>query len=184
MALARSENMEPESLPGMDSLPVDSDVDTPGPRHRSIHLHPGFVVLVMLGGCFGALARYGLSITLPVPGGWPLPTLLINVCGAFALGALLEGLSRRGPDLGWSRFVRLLVGTGFMGAFTTYSTLAVDAMHLFDADRPVAALTYVALSIVGGVAAALFGIWVGAKYHRFVAARNRRVLAITGKESK
>lgn len=134
-------------------------------RHRPVHLHPGFVLLVMAGGAFGALARYGLSLVLPAPGGWPLPTLLINLAGALLLGMLLEGLSRRGPDTGHRRILRLLLGTGFMGAFTTYSTLAVDALHLFDAGRPSAALAYLAVSLVGGVLAALAGIWCGARIH-------------------
>lgn len=164
---------ETEAASGMENLPVDSDVDLPGPVavHRPIHLHPGFVLLVVAGGCVGALARYSLGRVLPAPGGWPLPTLLINLAGAFALGALLEGLSRRGADTGRLRLVRLLVGTGFMGAFTTYSTLAVDVVHLFDAGAVAPALLYLGASLFGGMAAALAGIWVAARHHRPAAAR-------------
>ncbi|MCQ9163949.1 CrcB family protein [Arthrobacter sp. STN4] len=163
---------------------MDSDVDLPGPvpgsAHRPIHLHPGFVLLVVAGGCLGALTRYSLGRILPAPGGWPLPTLLINLAGAFALGVLLEGLSRRGADTGRLRLVRLLVGTGFMGAFTTYSTLAVDAVHLFDAGAPVSALLYLAASLFGGIGAALAGIWVAARHHRAVAAREGTDLVPAG----
>ena len=144
----------------------------PGTVHRPVHLHPGFVLLVVAGGCLGALARHGLGVALPTPDGWPLPTLLINVSGAFALGALLEGLSRRGPETGRLRLVRLLVGTGFMGAFTTYSTMAVDAVHLFDAGAVAGGLLYLAASLLGGIGAALAGIWVAAWHHRATTAKH------------
>lgn len=134
--------------------------------HRPIHLMVRYVAVVAAGGIFGALARYGLGLVLPQPNGWPLSTLLINLMGALALGALLEGLSRQGRDLGGLRMIRLLVGTGFLGAFTTYSTLALDAVHLFRADRAGAALLYLAASLLGGAAATTLGIWIGAWRHR------------------
>ncbi|PYI65070.1 chromosome condensation protein CrcB [Arthrobacter livingstonensis] len=170
--------------PGLENLPVDSDVDIPGQvpglAHRPVHLHPGFVLLVVAGGCLGALARYSLGMVLPAPSGWPLPTLLINISGAFALGALLEGLSRRGPDTGRLRLMRLVAGTGFMGAFTTYSTLAVDAVHLFDHGAAGSALLYLAASLFGGIGAALAGIWVAARHHRAGAAREHAALDPAG----
>ncbi|WP_347107995.1 CrcB family protein [Paenarthrobacter sp. S56] len=139
---------------------------TPGNPHRPVHLHWRFVGLVALGGVFGALARYGLGLAIPAPGAWPLPTLLINLTGALALGALLEGLSRRGPDAGRRRVLRLALGTGFLGAYTTYSTLALDAVHLFMAGATPAAAWYLALSLFGGAAATATGIWLGAWQHR------------------
>lgn len=133
--------------------------------HRPVHLHPGFVLVVTAGGIFGALARYGVSSVLPAPGGWPLPTLVINLAGAFLLGALLEALVRRGPDAGRLRLVRLLVGTGFMGAFTTYSTLAVEATTLFSAGRSADAVLYVGASVVAGAVATVAGIRLAAAHH-------------------
>lgn len=134
--------------------------------HRPVHLHWRFVLLVGAGGVLGALARYGLGLTIPAPGGWPLGTLVINLSGALALGALLEGLSRRGPDAGGRRILRLAVGTGFLGAFTTYSTLALDAVHLFDAGRPTEGAWYLGASLLGGAAATVSGIWLAARHHR------------------
>lgn len=133
--------------------------------HRPVHLHPGFVLVVTTGGIFGALARYGVGSVLPAPGGWPLPTLTINLAGAFLLGALLEALVRRGPDAGRLRLVRLLVGTGFMGAFTTYSTLAVEATTLFSAGRSADAVIYVGASVVAGAVATVAGIRLAAAHH-------------------
>jgi CrcB protein len=123
------------------------------------------VLVVILGGIPGALARYWLGGVVPAPGGWPLPTLVINLSGAFALGILLEALARRGPDRGGLRVLRLLLGTGFMGAFTTYSTFAVDADRLFAAGRIAEALGYLAATVLGGAAASALGIWAAAYHH-------------------
>ncbi|WP_350224176.1 CrcB family protein [Pseudarthrobacter sp. fls2-241-R2A-127] len=143
--------------------------------HRPVHLHPGFLLVVIAGGILGALARFGLASLLPAPGGWPVPTLAINLSGAFLLGLLLEALVRRGPDAGRLRLVRLFVGTGFMGAFTTYSTLALEANTLLGAGRVTDALLYVAVSVVAGAAATVAGIWLAAG-HRVRATDRPRAL--------
>jgi CrcB protein len=138
-----------------------------------VHLHPGFVLVVIAGGTVGALARYGLSSVLPSPGGWPLPTLLINLAGAFALGILLEALVRRGPDAGRLRMIRLLAGTGFLGAFTTYSALAVETNTLLGAGRTTDALVYVAATLLGGALATATGIRAAAGHHTRTTSRRR-----------
>nr|WP_254679075.1 CrcB family protein [Arthrobacter sp. 24S4-2] len=139
-----------------------------------MHLHPGLVLVVITGGVFGAVARYGLSTVLPSPGGWPLPTLIINLAGAFFLGVLLEALVRRGPDAGRLRMVRLLAGTGFMGAFTTYSTLALETNTLLGAGRTTDALAYMAATLIGGAAATVAGIRVASGQHSRMTARRRK----------
>ncbi|MFW0775713.1 fluoride efflux transporter FluC [Paenarthrobacter nitroguajacolicus] len=133
---------------------------------RPIHLQWRFIGIVAAGGVFGALTRYGLGLAIPAPGAWPLPILLINLSGALALGALLEGLSRRGPDVGNRRVLRLALGTGFLGAYTTYSTLALDAVQLFTAGEAPGAVGYLSLSLVGGAVATTAGVWLGAWHHR------------------
>jgi CrcB protein len=122
---------------------------------------------------FGALARFGLSTVLPSPGGWPLPTLIINLAGAFLLGVLLEALVRRGPDTGRLRVIRLLAGTGFMGAFTTYSTLALETNTLLGAGRTTDALIYVAATLIGGAIATVAGIRSAAGHHTRMTVRRR-----------
>lgn len=161
-----------QPVPGTEA-PDDTDQGTLGEARvpRPVHLHPGFVLVVIAGGTFGALARYGLGSILPAPGGWPVPTLVINLTGAFLLGALLEALVRRGPDTGRRRLVRLLVGTGFLGAFTTYSTLAVEATALFNAGRSADAFIYVAASVVAGAAATVAGIRLAAGHHARTSSR-------------
>jgi len=133
---------------------------------KPLHLQWDVIGIVAAGGVFGALARYGLGLVIPAPNAWPLPILVINLSGALALGALLEGLSRRGPDVGHRRVLRLALGTGFLGAYTTYSTLALDAVHLFTAGEAPGAAGYLAASLLGGAAATTVGIWLGAWHHR------------------
>ena len=138
-------------------MPRPSDNQTRTP----LHLRPLPVVLVFVGGAAGTFARYGVE-SLGTPWGLPLPTLGVNLVGAFLLGLLLEGLLRRGPDLGWRQRLRLLLGPGFMGGFTTYSTFAVETVLLTQHGRYVSGFAYAIVSLIFGVAAAAAGVWVAA----------------------
>lgn len=129
-------------------------------------LRASYVALVMAGGGAGALARFGVEHAVPAPPGWPLATLVVNLSGAWALGALLEALHRSGPDTGTRRTVRLLVGTGFLGAFTTYSALALDVTRLMAFANTAGVTAYLAVSLFGGTVASWSGIWCGAAFHR------------------
>ncbi|MBO1805632.1 fluoride efflux transporter FluC [Leucobacter ruminantium] len=84
--------------------------------------------LVALGGACGTLARYLLDAAIGDRWGIPLGILAINVAGAYLLGLLAEGLAPGGSDR-W-RATRLLLGTGVLGGFTTYSALAVGSAEL------------------------------------------------------
>lgn len=139
----------------------------PGPAGRPVHLQPRFLTLVIVGGTLGTPARYAVGLALPTrPGGWPTGTLLCNLLGALLLGALLEALLRAGPDTGRRRLVRLAAGTGFLGAFTTYSTLAVETDLLVRSSRPVLAAVYAAGTVLGGLALSATGIGLAAVRHR------------------
>lgn len=114
---------------------------------------------LVLGGMVGCLARYGVGLALPTPpGGWPTGTFLVNLSGCLALGFLLEHLARRGPDVGRRRVVRLGLGTGVLGTFTTYSTFAVEVDLLVRDGAAGLAVGYAAASAVGGVLAVGAGI--------------------------
>jgi CrcB protein len=122
--------------------------------------------VVLAGGAVGTPARYALSTAFPTrTGGWPTGTFLANLVGAFLLGVLLEGLARRGDDSGRRRVLRLGLGTGFLGAFTTYSALAVETDLLVRASRPGLALTYALLTVGGGLLLSTAGI-AAAAYRR------------------
>ena len=115
------------------------------------------VLLVALGGVVGALARVGAGALLPHEAGtWAWSTLLVNAVGAAALCALLTARPARG--------VRLLLGTGLLGGFTTFSAFAVDAVLLVEAERASTAVAYV----VAGVATLLAGAVAGATAARAV----------------
>ena len=105
--------------------------------------------------------------TWPMPWGpWPMATFVVNIVGAFLLGVLLEALGRRGPDVGSRQRWRLLLGTGFLGAFTTYSALAVEVVSLARLGHATVALGYAVGSVVLGFLVSMVGMWVAAAHHR------------------
>lgn len=110
------------------------------------------VLLVALGAAFGAPARYLLGWWLNGRAPLPWGTLSANVAGALLLGLF----GRLGLDASASA----LLGVGFCGAFTTYSTFASETHNLVGSNR-VHATTYAVVSLVCGVAAAALGWWVG-----------------------
>ena len=115
---------------------------------------------VALGGFFGAAARDLIEQAVATPpDGFPWGTLAVNLSGALALGLLVELLVHVGHP-GHGR-LRLLVGTGFLGAFTTYSALAVETDLLVHGKRPGLAAAYLATSVIGGLAATVAGMRLG-----------------------
>lgn len=131
-----------------------------GRAARPPHLHLPNVALVALGGAIGTLARYLLGQAVP-PTGFPFSTLAINIVGAFALGLLLSALAQRGDDSGRRRSLRLLLGTGMLGGFTTYSALALDTVSLAGGADASNAAIYAFGTLVAGVLAASVGIRIG-----------------------
>jgi CrcB protein len=130
--------------------------------HRPLHFRPLPVLLVFLGGGLGTVSRYLIGTLIGTPAGLPVPTFIVNLVGAFALGLLLEGLLRGGIDTGWRQRVRLLLGPGFMGGFTTYSSLCVEAVLLTEGGHYVSGGSYAVLSLLAGIAAGAAGVWVAA----------------------
>ncbi len=114
-------------------------------------------LLVALGGALGALTRYGLGLLATAWGGrwsdWPAMTLLINVSGSFALGFIstLVGRGTLPPE------ARLLLGVGFLGAYTTFSTFSVDVDGLLLRGEYGKAALYLLTTVGLGLLAALAG---------------------------
>jgi CrcB protein len=135
---------------------------SPSSPARPAHLQPALLALVAAGGAVGTAARAGLELAIPELGGLPLAVLLINLVGAFLLGLLTAALVRRAPDDRRRLRARLLLGTGFCGGFTTYSTLAVGAAGLLRAGTTGLGVGYAVGSVLLGAVAAWIGIAIGA----------------------
>jgi CrcB protein len=113
--------------------------------------------LVAVGGAVGTLSRHGIAETLGPDRLFPLATFLVNVTGSFALGALLAVLLLRDHTAPANR-LRLLLGTGFLGGYTTYSALAVETDTLLRGDQVALGLTYAVGTVVAGLVAAFAGV--------------------------
>jgi fluoride exporter len=103
---------------------------------------------IFLGGALGALVRAGMAEALPDPGvGWPWATFVVNVVGAALLGYWFTTLPH-------TQYRRPLLTTGFCGALTTFSTVQVELVEMFDAGRVPLACLYLGASIAAGLVGA------------------------------
>ncbi|MGO2550911.1 fluoride efflux transporter FluC [Glutamicibacter arilaitensis] len=143
------------------TLPPAPTSQNSAPR---VYLRLGLLLLVFLGGALGTAARQALGMLFPEASVVPVSIFIANILGAFLLGMLLEALSRRGRDVGRRRSLRLLLGTGFMGGFTTYSALATGTMQLLRSGAMPWALAYPLGTVILGALATWCGIAVGAKW--------------------
>jgi CrcB protein len=121
------------------------------------------VLCVAMAGACGALARWGTGYFLQNWFGraWPLGTLVVNALGCLVFGAVMgyikpEQLQQPGYEI-----MRLLLLTGFCGAFTTYSTFAFDVYELWITRGPWWAVGNIAAQLVVGLAAIVLGVAMG-----------------------
>ena len=180
----------PAGLDVPDDLPIDPDIDvavdsdTPvvarnrpeaaaGPFPRSSRgrwprLPVRVLGVVFAGGIVGGLARYAVTSAWPTPAGaFPWATFVVNTAGAFALALLVYVLAEV-----WSphRHARALVGTGFLGAFTTFSSVVESANQLAAHGHPRTAVLYLGGSVLAAFGAASSGLLLG---HAILASRQR-----------
>jgi CrcB protein len=146
----------------LGALPIDPDIEPESqPRRRSRwpRLKAGVVLAVFVGGFFGGLARHGLDEAFPASANrFPWTTFAINLGGAFLLALLLVLVLEVLPP---TRLVRPGLGTGFLGAFTTFSSLAVSTDQLAAHGHAGIAVGYAAGSLFGGLACAALGLIAG-----------------------
>lgn len=118
------------------------------------------VLFVALGGAVGALARWGVGYLAKSWFGERLPwgTAIVNVLGALLFGLVFAATEAR---LVPSPLLRLALLTGFLGAFTTFSTFMFDTAALLNQGRALAALLQLVGQLVVGFAAMLAGLWLG-----------------------
>jgi CrcB protein len=150
---------------GDEEMPIDpdlyrSDLAEPRPAGRATRrrrAEPAVLGAIGLGGALGAAARSGVAQLIHVPPDrFPWATFWTNISGSFALGLILALLLERFPP---SRYLRPFVATGFLGAYTTYSTFAVETVLLAKDGHLGLALTYTAVSLMGGFGVAWAGVW-------------------------
>lgn len=112
---------------------------------------------VGLGGAVGAVARFAVSrwALARFGAGFPVGTLLVNVSGSFVLGVLAGLVTTR---VGLPYGARLLLGVGFCGAYTTFSTFAIDTIALAQRPATLAAVGNVLVNNALALAAALVGM--------------------------
>lgn len=114
--------------------------------------------LVMLGGALGSGARYwtGRQMLDAFGPDFPYGTLTVNWVGCLLMGLLAGVLARTGGAEGW----RLFIGVGVLGGFTTFSAFSLDTITLIERGQMTVALGYIALSLLGSLAALWAGLWI------------------------
>jgi len=122
-------------------------------------LSAGTILAIFLGGALGTVARYELAAHHAAGSAtFPWVTLLVNLTGSLAIGMLVpvtEHVSHRSPLL------RPFLLIGFLGGWTTYSTLAVDTLLLAKDGNAATCLAYVVATVVGGLALVVLGHGAG-----------------------
>ena len=158
-----------ESRRSHHELPIDPDVDVDedarhhhgarpdlAPRPRWPHFQSSVVASVFAGGCIGGLVRYLITKHWSSPDDrFPWSTFTINIAGAFVLAVLIVIVSDVLRD---STYARPLIGTGFCGALTTFSSVVVEADELIAHGHAGLATTYVVTSIIAGLVVASLGV--------------------------
>ncbi|QMW02096.1 fluoride efflux transporter CrcB [Spirosoma foliorum] len=127
---------------------------------RILLMHP--YVLVFLGGGVGSLVRYIAGHLIPATlSNAPFPTaiLLVNVLASFVLGAIVSWVVDRSAG----EEARLLIGIGFCGGLSTFSSFSYDTVVLLQGGRIGAALLNVTLNVVLCLLASVGGLWIGQK---------------------
>jgi CrcB protein len=123
------------------------------------------VLAIALGGAIGAVGRHYVSVamTVLVGHGFPWGTLVVNIVGSFAMGALIETMA-----LVWSPSLemRALLTVGVLGAFTTFSTFSLDVATIYERGTPLVLAVYVAAS----VALSILALFAGLRLMRLVLA--------------
>jgi fluoride exporter len=141
----------PPDTPRPVSAPIEDLGELPD-SFRVAHPRIGRLELAAVGagGAVGALGRVGLAQAWPsASGAWPWATLAVNIAGALLLGCLMTAL-RHGP---LSIPAYRLLGTGFCGALTTFSTMQLELLQMLDRSRYGLALGYTSAGVLGGYAA-------------------------------
>ena len=115
------------------------------------------VLMVALGGALGSVLRYASSLLVAqiAPAYLYIATLFVNIIGCFLIGCAFAWFVLR-PDV--PDLTRLLLMTGFLGGFTTYSTFSLDALRLLTSGQLLPAFVYMGVTLGGGLVATWLGM--------------------------
>ncbi|WP_417688792.1 fluoride efflux transporter CrcB [Roseibium sp.] len=118
------------------------------------------LLLVMLGGAFGAGGRHLVSMaTLRLFGpAFPVGTISVNIVGSLIMGLFIGWLARH--DGAWLQDLRYLVATGFLGGFTTFSAFSLDTAVLWQRGDVTTAMVYVSGSVLLSIAGVFLGLFL------------------------
>jgi CrcB protein len=121
------------------------------------------LLLVFVGGGFGAVARHlsGMAVMRAAGPGFPWGTMAVNIAGSLAMGLLIAWLARRSAG---DTELRLLLATGFLGGFTTFSAFSLDAVTLYERGALTAAAAYVIASVTVSILALFGGLWLARQF--------------------
>lgn len=111
------------------------------------------LMAVFVGGGLGSVCRYLVGLCLPTAN-FPFSTLLANICACFILGYLAGYLLKNSLSDQW----KLLIGTGFCGGFSTFSTFSKETLDLTQKNWVVLGGGYVVLSLILGILAVYLGV--------------------------
>jgi fluoride exporter len=116
-------------------------------------------LVVFLGAGLGGALRHGVNLACARACGtvFPWGTLVVNILGCFAMGAIAGWLAFRAGE-GWSQPVRLFLTTGILGGFTTFSAFSLDAFLLWERGEVTLAAAYVGASVGLSVAGLVAGL--------------------------
>ncbi len=135
---------------------IDPDAPTASGAPRRVAL-----LAVAVGGALGTIARYAISRAVPpVAASIPWSIFAVNISGSFVLGFVFQLVLERWPT---NEYIRPFVAVGFIGAFTTFSTVMVDTDLLVRDGNAVTAAVYVVGSVIAGVVAAFTGIAIASR---------------------
>ena len=114
------------------------------------------VLLIGFAGAVGAILRTMIGLVIQAP----LATLTVNLIGTFLLCFLVAGMIHK---LSSEKSIQDAVTTGFLGSFTTFSTLSMETVLLFEEGHILMSMLYVGVSLFGGITAGWLGFYVGRK---------------------
>jgi CrcB protein len=119
-------------------------------------------LIVFFGGGIGAAARHWVNRTalMMFGPGYPTGTIIVNVVGSLLMGLLIGLFTSLDETRGVTNQLRLLLTTGFLGGFTTFSTFSLDTQTLWERGQVMQATGYVLASVVLSLAAVAFGFFV------------------------